>query len=281
VLGGVGQQFGGAEVGDGLDRRGRAGRQAAGQQGGDGAAGGQAGQGVRQAVVQHRRVDAPGQFAEFAEGVAGALQGGVDQFAGGVGVRHCTCVAELLLRPAQVHRQRGEPDLRAVVQVAFEPPQPGGGVVDRQRPGPFQVRQPPGRRPGAEQPADQPPVGGYHGPGHPRGRQQHAGPGREGGERAGEGRDGEATVAEPVERRDDRHRAEVRARGMAAERLPPERVGQVGQPGTPEHRDGVQLQQHDGQLQKQVRQRPPGCPVRCPALLRTAGDELGRPPAPD
>src|SRR5438034_7112503 len=48
-------------------------------------------------------------------------------------------VAELVAGHAQVHGQRGQPDLRAVVQVALQPPQPGGGVIDRQRPGLLQV----------------------------------------------------------------------------------------------------------------------------------------------
>ncbi len=79
------------------------------------------------------------------------------------------------IRHAQAHRQGGEPDLRAVVQVTSEAPQPDGGVVDRQRPGPFLVRQP-GRGPGAEQAADEPPVGGDRGLGHPRAASRLASP---------------------------------------------------------------------------------------------------------
>ena len=158
---------------------------------------------------------------------------GADQLAGGREVGHRALVAELVAGHAQVHGQRGQPDLRAVVQVTFQPPQPGGGVIDRQRPGLLQVAESLGEAARAEQAADEPAIGGHHGPGHPRGGQQHAHPGTERGERAGERRDPEvAAYASPVERGDHRHRVQLRARGVVAERQPPNGSVRLTSPAT-------------------------------------------------
>jgi hypothetical protein len=209
-------------------------------------------------------VDAPGQLAELAERVLGALVSGIDQLAGRLGVRHLAAVTEFLLRHAEVHGERREPDLGAIMQVAFQAPELRGRVVDRQRPSLLEVLEPLRDGSGAEQAADQPPVDSHDGPGDPRSGEQHARACSEGGERAGKGRDAEMPVPEPVERRDDRDRAQLRARRMVAERLPPERVGQVDQPGTPEDGDGVTLEQRDRQLQEQVGDRPPAGAVAEP-----------------
>ena len=64
-------------------------------------------------------------------------------------------VIQLLPGHAEVHGQRGQPHLRAVVQVPLDPAQRRGGVFHRQRPGPLQLADPSPARP--EQAADQPP----------------------------------------------------------------------------------------------------------------------------
>jgi hypothetical protein len=79
VLGGVGQQFGGAEVGDRLDRRRGPDRNVSRPLHRDGAAGGQGGQRVGQAGVEQRRVDALGQVTQFDESILGAAMGCVDR----------------------------------------------------------------------------------------------------------------------------------------------------------------------------------------------------------
>ena len=95
VLGRVGQQLGGAEVGDRLDRRGRRGPGwSVASSAGIALLGGQGGQRVGQAVVQYRRVDAPGQVAQLDQGVLGVPVGGVDQLAGSAAL--AVVVAELL-----------------------------------------------------------------------------------------------------------------------------------------------------------------------------------------
>ena len=81
-------------------------------------------------AVQHRRVDTADQVTQFGKGLLGALVRGVDQGQRRVGV----AVGELLLGQAQLHRQRDELRLGAVVQVALDAPQPRGGVVDGQGP---------------------------------------------------------------------------------------------------------------------------------------------------
>ncbi len=82
VLGHVGQQLGHAEVGDGLDGRRRALGQVGRQLGRDGAAGGQGGQRALQPVVERRRVDPAGDFAQFDDGLLGAPVGRLHQFQG-------------------------------------------------------------------------------------------------------------------------------------------------------------------------------------------------------
>ena len=107
---------------------------------------GQRGQRVRQPGVQHRRVDAPDQVAQLDQGLLGAAVRGVDQLpgAGQVG-RAVVRRAELLPGQAQAHGQRGQPDLRAVVQVPLDLAQLGGGVVHRPGPGLLQLADPLGQ----------------------------------------------------------------------------------------------------------------------------------------
>src|SRR6202034_554601 len=79
VLGGVGQQLGGAEVGDGLDRGRRALGQIDDQLDGQVAAGGEGGEGGAKTLVERRGVDAPGQVTQLGDGLLGAAVGGGDQ----------------------------------------------------------------------------------------------------------------------------------------------------------------------------------------------------------
>ena len=275
VLGRVGQQFGGAEVRDGLDRGGGPDRDATSSS-----------TGIALSAASEARASASplsstGGWIPRArprsspQRVLGAPERGVDQLADSRGVRNLAAVAELLPGHAEVHGQRGQPDLRAVVQVPLEPPQQGGGVVHGQRPAQLQVVDPLRQPPGPEQAPDQPGVGGRDGPGHPRGGQQHRRSRRGGGERAGEGRDAERALAEHPERREHRHRAQPDPRRVVAERPPPERVTQVDQPADPEEH-GVQLDQADRQLGQQVGDDPPAGPV---ARARAGpGPAAGAPP---
>src|SRR5262249_49903818 len=111
VLGRVGEQFGGAEVGDRLDRLGRADRHVHLEIHRNGAARRQGGQRIGEAVVERRRVNAPGQAAQLGERVLGTPVRGVEQFPGRRRVGHVAVLAELLLGHAEVHGQRRQPDL--------------------------------------------------------------------------------------------------------------------------------------------------------------------------
>ena len=76
-------------------------------------------------------MDAAGQLAQLDQGILGVLARGADQFAGGRDVGDRARVAELLGGHAQVHGERGQPDLRAVVQVALKAAEPFGGIIHR------------------------------------------------------------------------------------------------------------------------------------------------------
>src|SRR5262249_12343720 len=92
--------------------------------------------------VERRRMDAPGEVAQLNEGFLGVAVRRGDQHAHpGSVVRAARCFlpraavgvtrrVEAFLDLAEGHGERGEPDLRAVVQVALDPAQPGGGLVD-------------------------------------------------------------------------------------------------------------------------------------------------------
>ena len=97
-------------------------------------------------------MDAAGQVAQLGQGVLGVPVGGVDQLAGPGDVRRVAVVAELLPGHPQVHGQRDQPDLGAVVQVALDLAQQRGRVVHGQRPGLLQVADPLGQPARAEQP---------------------------------------------------------------------------------------------------------------------------------
>ena len=126
VLGGVGQRLGDDEVGGGLDDR----REPAVEPGVDlhrqRAALAERLDGGRQAAVgQHRRGDAAGQVAQLLDGVGG-LDAGVAHQLGGLGV-----IVQAVLGAAELHAQRDQAGLRAVVQVALDPAQLGGLGVQR------------------------------------------------------------------------------------------------------------------------------------------------------
>ena len=89
------------------------------------------------AVGEHRRVDAADDRPQVAEGRAGGLAGLGEQPRGGLGV-----ALEQVVGQAEVHAERDEPGLRAVVQVALDPAQLGRGVVDGLRAGRRQVGDP-------------------------------------------------------------------------------------------------------------------------------------------
>ena len=125
VLGGVGEALGDREVDRRLDRRGRPARQVAGHLDGHRHVEGQRpDRAVEAAVGEHRRVDAADHRAQVGDGGAGRRAGLVDGPAGRLRVG-----VELRLGHAQAHRHRDQPGLGAVVQVALEPAQLGGGVV--------------------------------------------------------------------------------------------------------------------------------------------------------
>ena len=140
VLGDVRQRLGDAEVGDGLDRRveppladvdADVDRHRA--------AGGERGQGgVEPPVGQHRRRQAPREVAQLGQRGAGLGAGLLEQGGGAVDVAG----GQPCAGPAQLHGQRDQPLLRAVVQVALEPASLGLGRLDRRRPGAGDIGQP-------------------------------------------------------------------------------------------------------------------------------------------
>ncbi len=111
---------------------------------------GHTGQGrVEAAVGQYRRVHAADQVAQLGERLLGLGVGLVDQLTGGVEV-----VAEPGLGPAELHGQRDQPLLRAVVQVTLDPPPLRLGRVDHPLAADLQLGDPGGQVPArAEQPA--------------------------------------------------------------------------------------------------------------------------------
>jgi hypothetical protein len=127
VLGHVGQRLGDGEVGGRLDRGGqpvghvdrhRARHRAARGERGD--------RGVEPAVGEDRGVDPAGEVAQLGERDLGVLVRAGQQLRGGLRIG-----LDPLARHPEVHRQRDETGLRAVVQVALDPAQLDGGGVDR------------------------------------------------------------------------------------------------------------------------------------------------------
>ena len=141
VLGDVGERLGHHEVGDRLHRGLRPHRHVDVHVHRDRAQRGQAGQGgVQAALGEHRRVHAADQVAQLGQGLLGLGMRLVDQAPGGVGV-----VGELRLSPAEVHGQRDQPLLRAVVQVTLHPPPLRPGRVHHPLPAGLQLDHPGGQ----------------------------------------------------------------------------------------------------------------------------------------
>src|SRR5689334_11616602 len=136
VPGHVGEQFGGREVRDGLDR----GRGPLGDVGdqldGYRAAVRQRGERVGQAVVEHRRVDAAGHRPQVGDRLDHAVVRVLDQL-GDAGQVHARALLKLLPGQAELHGQGHELRLGAVVQVPLDGAEPGGGVVHDARPAPL------------------------------------------------------------------------------------------------------------------------------------------------
>ncbi len=128
VLGGVGHRLGGDEVGGGLDRRGhaRAGVAVDRDRQQPGARDQRLQGGLQAAVGEDRRGDPAREVAQLDDRAARLAARLLEQLArlGGIAVH-------LVLGQAERHRQRDEPRLRAVVQVALDPAQLLGLGVDR------------------------------------------------------------------------------------------------------------------------------------------------------
>lgn len=138
MLGDIGQRLGDHEVGDRLhrgrhpplqpdveaDRQRGAGRDAGERR-------------IQPAVLQHHRMQAADQVAQLGDGGLGLLMG-VDDHLHRLG-RH---VLEGLAGQAEVHRQRDQPLLGAVVQIPLDPAALGIGRVDHAGPALGQIRHP-------------------------------------------------------------------------------------------------------------------------------------------
>jgi hypothetical protein len=215
---------------------------------------GTAGQGLQrhvQPVVEGRRVDAANQVAQLGDRRPGVAQRGVhqvpatDQFRGvarGAG--------QLLLRAGERHRDGDEPGLRAVVEVALDPAQRRDGVLHGQRPRLLQDLHPLVEPPAAEQ-------GARHRP-DDEGEQPARGPGaeRQHGQPddGGEQRRGPAVHPDVVGQPDA-------APAVLLDRLPPQRIGQSGEPVEP-HADRHGQEHHtDGGVGDGERGRPPAVAV--------------------
>ena len=260
VPGHVGQRLGHHEVGDGL--RGRAGApfEPDVEPHRDRGARGQRGQrGVQAAVGQHGRVDATDHVAQLGDRVLRLLVRAGDQLPGGLRVG-----VELLLGHPEVHRQRDQVLLRAVVQVALDPAALGVRRVDH-----------PGPRLGQR--------------GHLRG--QHLGPARR-QQRADQRELG-------VRQRHGQHRRELQrqqADAEAGQHLEPRRPVQPGHDLAARQREPVGGQQDAGQRRSPRPPRPgrrTGCrsgasagSTRSPSTTRARrsaprrGARRSRPPGP-
>jgi hypothetical protein len=146
VLGDVREQFGHAEVGDRLDRGRRPIGEDRTQVHRDRAAHGEGGDRGVEPIVQGGRMDAADHVTQVRDRALGVVPCRGQEGAGRVG----GLIAERFGDHGQVHTERHEAGLRAVVQVAFDPAQRRGGVVDRVRPSPLQIRDPLRRTAGAK-----------------------------------------------------------------------------------------------------------------------------------
>ncbi len=140
MLGRVGDQLGDAEVGDRLQGRDQAAVRldARVHVHGDrqGRPRGERLEGDREAAVERRRVDAPGQLAQLRERLLGRRVGGVDQL-GGLG--DVAALGQVLTGLPELHGDGHEACLRAVVQVALDAAQAGVGVLHGAGAGPLQL----------------------------------------------------------------------------------------------------------------------------------------------
>src|ERR1700743_3586788 len=134
VLGHVGEQLGGREVRDGLDRGRGPLRDIGDQLDGNRAAVGQGGERVGQAVVEHWRGDAAGHGPQVGDRLERAAVRVVDEL-GDAGQVDAAVVLQLVPGQAELHGQGHELRLGAVVQVPFDRAEPGRGVVHDLRPG--------------------------------------------------------------------------------------------------------------------------------------------------
>ena len=126
VLDGVGQRLGDGEVGGQLDRGGQAPVEVDLDPGGQRRARGQRADGLAQAALgEQRGADPAGEVAQLAHRELGLAARLLHELARALGV-----AVEALLRHAQVEGEGDEPRLRAVVEVALDAVQLGGGGVD-------------------------------------------------------------------------------------------------------------------------------------------------------
>ena len=197
---------------------------------------------VGEAVVQHGGVDAPGQGAHLGDRLDGPAVGVVDELGDAGQVDRCGAM-ELLLGQAQLHRQGHELRLSAIVQVPLDAAEPGGRIVHGTRPALLEGTDPLGGRTGAEQRADEPPVG-LRDPAHqPRGGEHHGRADRDEQERAGE----------------------VDAGRPALPEHPPCRVGEEVQATEPAPKGDRQAEGGERQLHREVGAGPPGSRVGDPS----------------
>ncbi|CAI7978283.1 conserved hypothetical protein [Frankia sp. Hr75.2] len=221
MLADVGEQLGGGEVDDALDRRRRPLVQLDRHPDGNRAAHPQRRDRARQAPVgEDRGMDAAGQVAQLPQRQLDLAVRLLDHLRRGVRV-----VGELLPRQAQPHRERDQPRLRAVMQIPLDAPQVGRGRVDDDAAVGLQLPDPPlhpvGRR---EQRRDHRPVDGCQCPGHNR---QHRPADEQQHQRHGEGDDHpwkpdhEVQGVPPADR--VRHRGPQSAEGTRGRRPRPRR----------------------------------------------------------
>ncbi|BCB77564.1 hypothetical protein Pflav_039740 [Phytohabitans flavus] len=140
VLGDIGQRLGDREVGDRLDRRRHRAEVADVEVGRDAAARGHRAQGAGETLVgQDRRIHRPDHLAQLGHRLLGALVR-LPQQVGDSRWR----VGQRLPGDGQPHRDRHQPGLGAVVQVALDPAQLGAVRVEHIRAGAGQLGHPVG-----------------------------------------------------------------------------------------------------------------------------------------
>jgi len=278
VLGDVGEQFGRAEVGDGLDRGRRALGQVRDHLDRKSAARAERRQRGAEPVVEHRGVNAAGQVAQLHDRLLGAAVGGVDELKRPFQVdlrrparrslgRSADVAAELLPGEPELHRDRHHLRLRPVVEVPFDPAQPYRRVVHGACPGLLQVTHPLRQR-GAERPGGQPPVQVVGPADYPRREDQGAEAGRDQREGHGQSRHrlGDKHRVRRPPRQPSRHRHGVAVSRQLMNELPPHRERGVPHPPGDDVDQPDGAEQRDRQLEQQVSACPPadGVGQACP-----------------